>query len=104
MGNNQRQNMEDVRELIFFIEGHNFTEALYISGAGNFFLENQEELLDSMIEYLNIGYQIRDGIELGMIPEDMYLYMTDDQIQWWKGAKLLVADKYNSERGFYLVR
>ncbi len=94
----------DLEQLREYLEDNNYTEAIYISGGGNAFLEFPDDILESMEVDLNNGYTIREGEDMGLDPDYLFLYLSKEDREWAQDAHLLVADKYNSERGYYLLK
>ena len=79
------------------------SEVLYISNGDNTLLESNAEIMDCMRGYIDEGYHIDDAEVYGVKYED--LPMTDEERAYWADYKqILVADKYNSTRGYWVLR
>lgn len=79
------------------------SEALYIGNGDNVILESEGEITDSMQWYIDYGYNIVEAERLGVKYGD--LPTTDKEMIFWADyKKILVADKYNSARGYWVLR
>ena len=93
--------LEQLRE---YLGNHNYTEAIYVGNGDTAFLEFSDDILESMEGYINDGYTIREGEDMGLEPYQLFMYLSKEDREWAQDAHLLVADKYNSARGYYLLK
>ena len=79
----------------------NITEALYVSNGDNVYLETKEDIVNCMDWYFDYGYNVAENLDVKY--ED--LPMTDEERAFWSDyKKILVAEKYNSEMSYLVLR